>query len=872
MKIMTWMLAAVWCFTSTVAGAAQIGKPLITIDKQAVKIEVIRSGAILEIRPVSDTIVRVTCRPKGAPERKPSLIVNNPLDPFTGWDCSESADVLEIRTAKLIVEYSKGDDAIRFLRKDTGELILGEKPGDGRSFVDTAVEQTFLCGADEVLGGLGQQTDGAMNFRGRFAHLCQYNIIKAIPVLVSSRGYGILWDNCSLTEVNRRKSPVPLEFHPYTKTWGGTFTPRETGQHVFVLEKLNRNIPMTTEKVSVRVDGKEIIARECPWHPNYYSGTVVLEKDRPCKIMATGSIRLFYQPPSLTETTSIWSEVGEGIDYYFMYGPQLDGVIAGYRNLTGAAPLFPKWAYGFWQSRERYTTGEELVAIVDEYRKRNHPLDVIVQDWQYWRDYGWNALKVHPDYARDMKAIVGRLHDRHARVLFSVWPNFGSEPANEAHAEFKEKGYLLDDSVLGDYIGNYQAALQGMQKNFSDFFKPGVGDAFWKRMKQGLFDAGIDGWWLDANEPNLASIQGVFHLYQTAAGPAAAVLNAYPLVQTRSIYENQRKETSAKRVCLLSRSGFAGQQRYAAAVWSGDTYGSWAVLKWNIAGGINYCLSGLPYWGTDIGGFFGGDPDSPAFRELYARWFQYGAFCPIFRAHGTGSKREVWQFGPESEAIQHKYLVLRYRLMPYIYSVAWKVTRDHSTMLRGLVLDFPRDAKACTVADQFMFGPALLVCPVTEPGARERPVYLPAGTGWYDFWTGAYHQGGTTLTAKAPLDQIPLFVRAGSIVVMGPEMQYTSEKQADPLEVRVYAGQDAAFTVYEDEGDNYGYEQGIYAEIPIQWRQGDKTLTLGGRTGRFPGMLERRTIKVKWIGVPGKDSGTCVDVAYTGEGVCVKGE
>lgn len=835
-----------------------------------------------ELRVVNKSIIQVRYYETERIKKSESLIIENDMPVFNEWDTVEYDDRVELQTEKLLVVYLKESFSIAFYDRKTGEMILSEKPDDGRKISKTlvegeetfSIEQTFLSPENEVIGGLGQQQDGAMNYKGRFVNLSQHNIINAVPIIMSSKGYGILWDNCSLSQVNRYKEQIALEFNSFTKTWSCEFSPVEEGEYIFICEKLNRNRG-TLEKVEVIVDDVQVITRETLWHCNNYTGCLRLEKGKMYHIFVEGTVHLYYQAPSMRKYTSVWSEIADCIDYYFMYGPDMDAVVDCYRKLTGNAPLFGKWVYGFWQSRERYLTGEELLGILEEYRKKGHPLDNIVQDWQYWGDYGWNALRFHPEYAVDMKSIINKIHDNHAHFMISVWPNFGEGEKNHPYHSLHENAYLMDDSVLNKHMCNFSVSFQGSNRNFYDAFQEDARNILWKHMKEGLFDLGVDAWWLDGSEPNLAGIQGVFHLYRTCKGSAAKFLNAYSLMHSKGVCENQRKDCDRKRVFLLSRTGFAGQQRYASAVWNGDIYSSWDVFGKQISAGINYCLSGLPYWGTDIGGFLGWDDSDPDFIELYIRWFQFGTFCPIFRAHGTNSKREVWQFGQEAENIMHEYLVLRYRLMPYIYSVAWMVTKENYTMLRALMMDFREDANALEINDQFMFGPALMVCPITEKGARTRMVYLPKCKGWYDFWTGNYYSGNQNIEADAPVEKIPLFVRAGSIITIGPEMQYADEKQADPIEMRVYCGKEAAFTLYEDEGDNYNYEKGVYSEIPILWSEDKRELAIGERMGSFPVMLGERTFRVVFIDKdrPVEGSGVtekCYVISYSGHKIVIK--
>ncbi len=401
--------------------------------------------------------------------------------------------------------------------------------------------------------------------------------------------------------------------------------------------------------------------------------------------------------------------------------------------------------------------------------------------------------------------MVREVHERNAHIIISVWAKFA--PGSDNYRELESKGLLLPDTGAEPYY---------------DAFNPEGRAVYWRQMRDELFSLGIDGWWLDASEPECW--QGVplsdLAKLPTAAGPAERVVNEYPLMHTTAVYQGQRVATSDKRVFILTRSAWAGQQHNAAVTWSGDIYGSWDVFKQQIPAGLNFCLSGIPYWNTDIGGFISSDPSTPAYRELFVRWFQFGAFCPMFRVHGTGFPKEMWRFGPEVEKILDKYDSLRYRLLPYTYSLAWRVTSQGYTMMRGLVMDFRGDAKALNVGDQYLWGPALMVCPVTDPGATSRRVYLPAGTGWTDFWTGRGMKGGRTVDADAPLDTMPIFVRAGSIVPMGPVVRYAAEKPADPIELRVYRGANGSFTLYEDEGDSYRYEKGGVRDDPDRVERG----------------------------------------------------
>ena len=791
---------------------------------------------MLELSILSEGIIRVQKRTNEkrmiSTSDTEELILTGSLPAYDGWTVQETADSVRVETQKLCAAYSFAEDSLRFYRNGGGEILREKEARFVRNSEENgwtgSVEQIFVSAEDEVLGGLGQQADGACNYKGRFVHLNQFNIISAVPVLVSTNGYGLLWNNCSLTELNRRKTPLRLQINPYTKTSSTVFVPEQTGPYVWIIEKLNKN--MGYENLLVRVGETNVIERGTSWHANYYTGSVWLEKGREYPIFVNAAVSLYYQTPEQRQETSIWSEIAGGIDYCMMYGPEADEIIREYRQLTGDAPLFPKWAYGYWQSKECYRTGREVLDIAAEHRRRGHPIDAIVQDWQYWGDFGWNALKFAPEYAENIEEVIDTLHQENVHFMVSVWPNFGESEKNEAYQEFKERGFLMDDSPA-ESLGDYTAALQGFRRNYYDVWNPEAREALWRRMEEGLFRKGVDAWWLDATEPNLWSLQGAYHMYQTCLGPAARRLNAYTLAHSKSIYEHQRQADETKRVFILSRTGFAGIQKYSTAVWSGDTWYSWQTFRRQIADGLQYSLSGLPYWTSDIGGFMGDLCESPDYRDLYVRWFQFGAFCPIFRAHGTKCPREVWCFGEEVEKILHRYLMLRYRLMPYIYSLAWQVTRYQKTIMRFLWMDFRTDRRCLEISDQYLFGSALMVCPVTEKGATAREVYLPDGTGWYDFWSGRYYTGGKQIMAEAPLDILPLFARAGSILLLGPESLHTCEE--NPVEIRIYSGQDAELIWYRDSGDGYDYEKGEYAQVRLLWKEPERTLTICPQEGHF---------------------------------------
>lgn len=533
---------------------------------------------------------------------------------------------------------------------------------------------------------------------------------------------------------------------------------------------------------------------------------------------------------------ALHANVADAVDYYFFYGPEFDRILAAYRQLTGAAPLFPRWAYGFWQSRLQYRTQQEMLDVAAKYRKLRIPLDNLVLDFYWMTRLGSGEFT--SDFP-DPASMLSQLHEQHVNTMISVWPLFAPPSAN--FDEMQRNRFF----TTGGRTEPPNAFYPGTR--LVDALNPKARRVFWNQINRHLFAKGVSAWWLDSSEPldfygeeQGAMLEGA----RTGLGSGSRYANVYPLLETKAVYEGQRATTSSKRVFILTRSAFLGQQRNAATSWSGDIGVDFASLRRQIPAGLNFSMSGIPYWTTDIGGFQGGDPADPAYREVFVRWFQYGTFCPIFRVHGNRSANELWSYGPEAQAILTEYDKLRYRLLPYIYSLAWKVTNDGYTPMRALVMDFPADLRALDIADQFMYGPALLVNPVTQAGATARNVYLPAATTWYDFWTGAQLEGGHTMQAPAPLATMPLYVRAGSILPLGPELQYTDEKPADPIELRIYPGHDSSFDLYEDEGDSYAYERGQRSLVRFTWNDATQTLTLGARQGSFPGMLNVRTFNI----------------------------
>ncbi|HTN22256.1 MAG TPA: TIM-barrel domain-containing protein [Pelobium sp.] len=574
------------------------------------------------------------------------------------------------------------------------------------------------------------------------------------------------------------------------------------------------------------------------------------------------------------ESTSFKSDVGDCIDYYFMYGGNADGVIAKMRDLTGQAPMFPLWTYGFFQSKERYKTQDELVGVVKKYRDLNVPLDGIIQDWQYWgNNYLWNAMDFLNVEFPNPEKMMNDIHGLNAHAVISIWSSFGP----------KTKQYHDLDSI--NALFNFNTWPQSGSEKWPpnrdypsgvrvyDAYNPKARDIYWDYLNKGLRSVGIDGWWMDSTEPDHLDFKPSDLDNKTYLGSFRKVRNAYPLMTVGGVYDHQREVDSSKRVFILTRSAFAGQQRYGANTWSGDVTASWDVLRNQISAGLNFSLTGIPYWNSDIGGFFLNNfrrkLDDPEYRELYVRWLQFGAFCPMMRSHGADAPREIYQFGKKGDkaydAIE-KYINLRYSLLPYIYSTSWDVTANQSSMMRALVMDFPNDKKALDINDEYMFGKALLVSPVTEAmytqsksvGNRtektedfsvlkSKETYLPAGTPWYDFWTGEKFIGGSKVIKETPLDILPLYVKAGSIIPFGPEVQYATEKKWDNLEIRIYPGANGKFVLYEDENDNYNYEKGAYSTITFTWDDKNKKLSISDRKGNFSGMLNNRKFNILMV-------------------------
>ncbi len=872
---------------------------------------------LLRIQVCTEDIIRISAAPGDSLSSRPSLMAQHPPWAPVAWTVNEHDGLVDITTARLIVRVNPANGSIVFC--DTaGRPILQEKrtaatiitPAEVMGEKTFHIQQLFDSPADEAFYGLGGNQNALMNYKGHDVDLYQRNMVEVIPFLVSNRNYGILWDNNSHTKFGDIRDYQPLgllKLFGNDGSEGGLTAEYFRDSHFDSLYASRRESSIDHEYTDVHdpfPDGfqntvaavrwsGELESRTagtftfrlscCGYTKMWIDGNLVVESWRQNWLPWTHFPRLEMQPGQRHTITiewihtgglislkclgpaeelyrnslSLWSEVADQIEYYFVRGDNLDQVIHGYREITGTAPMMPQWAMGLWQSREHYASQDEILDVVGEFRKRRIPLDNIVQDWFYWREDQWGDHEFDPSRYPDPAGMLRTLHDElHTHLMISVWAKFYVGTKN--FDAFKQHGWLYLRNVekgQRDWVG------PGYVSTFYDPYSQGARDLFWKQINEKLFSKGIDAWWLDCTEPdiqsNLSRDETILRQGPTAIGSASRYLNSFSLMQTRAVYEGQRATRPNQRVFILTRSAFAGTQRYAAATWSGDIAARWYDLKAQISGGANFCLSGVPYWTMDIGGFAVESryehptvADLEEWRELNTRWFQFGSFCPLFRVHGQFPYREMFNIAPENHPAYQsmlRYDQLRYRLMPYLYSLAGMVTHNDYTIMRALVMDFGNDTNVLGINDQYMFGPALLINPVTEYKARTRQVYLP-GKGWYELRTGKYFAGGQTIQADAPYSDIPVYVREGSILPFGPDIQYTAQKPADPIRVYVYTGGDATFSLYEDEGVNYSYEQGAFSTIPLTYDEKDHTLTIGARNGAFPGMLHQRTFEIVWIG------------------------
>ncbi|MBP7912475.1 MAG: DUF5110 domain-containing protein, partial [Streptococcus sp.] len=747
----------------------------------------------------------------------------------------------------MMVIMDKQTGCLSF-KDNSGKIFLSEKDGTRKLIPNSVLnkpcaiaELSFISPKNEYIFGLGQFQDGYYNLKNVSRRLTQVNSQIAIPFIYSNMGYGLLWHQYGLTDFNPADNFITLEkqdsftgdnkIAEVTTTSGtqkilqdqalytGKCTVPEDGEYSIFLDLGDMG-----NRQYVVIDGNPCIDQSNLWLPPAASALVYLKAgDHQIQVVckSTNVPRVSWKP--VNDVTTFRSPNANLIDYVVFYGPSADEVIASYRKLSGDVQMLPLWAYGFWQCRERYISSLQLVETVKEFRTRNLPMDVIVQDWQYWGKHGWGVPQFDEISYPDPSGFINELHDLNTHFCISVWSN--PDKNSKIGQELVMKNLYIPNSPWLDY------------------FNPLTRETYWNILKENLFSHGVDSWWMDATEPENDALAGK----QTYIGTGDFYRLTYPLFASKAVYEGQRATTSSKRVCILTRSAFSGQQRYGIINWSGDIGGNWDSYKRQIVAGLNYSITGFPYWTTDIGGFFRPGASQyydKEYHELLIRWFQWGTFNPIFRIHGYQTETEPWKYGPQVEENIRKMLNLRYHFMPYIYSEAWQVTKNGSTMMRPLVMDFREDTSALSQFYEYMFGKALLVTPITEPNASLWNIYLPGSCSWYDFWTGEKYNGGKYIEKEVPIDIIPLYVKAGSIIPFGPKVQYTTEKRWDSLEIRIYEGADGAFTLYEDEGDNYNYEKGMYSTIAFLWDDAKKTLTIGDRKGSFPSMLIQRKFKI----------------------------
>jgi alpha-D-xyloside xylohydrolase len=908
-------------------------------------------AARVRLQVINDRIIRVTAIPGATFDLPPSLQVVA-MPGRTGFRVGQADGVLTLATARVRTEVSLRTGLVTFYDAD-GQAVLSEVARDefrpveidGERFF--AIRQRFNRGIDEGIYGLGLHQSGQFDYNGEDVVLAQHNIVDVVPFLVSSRGYGVLWDNNGITRFGdprdyqglnaslivydengveggltgryyrgdellvtrveadpdfqylpadqylregapRGAWPAPFgEESPTRITWDGAVEARSPGAHKFRV--------YASSYIKVWIDGDlEVDRWRQNWNPWYYNLDLEMRPGERHRVRVEwlpngGYFRLLHLDP-LPEpernALSLSSEVGRALDYYFVAGNDLHDVIAGYRELTGPAVLLPRWAYGFWQSRQRYTTQDELLTVLREYRRRHIPIDNIVLDWFYWREDQWGSHEFDPARFPDPAAMVDEVHRRNAHIMISVWPKFYPTTAN--YQELDAAGVLYRRQIemrARDWVG------PGYLSTFYDPYSTQGRAIFWRQVREKLDVLGVDAWWMDATEPdmqsNLSIEERIRRMGPTAQGPGAELFNSYVLMQSRAMFEGEQGVDPEDRVFILTRSTFGGLQRYGSASWSGDLAARWDDLREQIPAGINLSLSGLPNWTHDIGGFAvedryaRGDPEHLAeWRELNLRWFQFGAFSPLFRSHGEYPYREIFNLAPDGSEVQNSliwYDRLRYRLLPYIYTLAADTYLRHGTIVRALIMDFPGDPRVRELGDQYLFGPAFLVAPVTAYRARSREVYLPAGARWYDFYTGRAHDGGRAITADAPLARMPLYVRAGAIVPVGPAVEYADQQLDGPITILVYRGADGAFDLYEDDGETYAHRRGAFTRIPIGSDDASGTVTIGAREGGYPGMARQRTFHVRWIAGPSADAADFDappdrTVRYSGAAVTVKAQ
>ncbi len=830
----------------------------------------------LAISTLTRNALRVRFTPKGSLFKAtvPDMLLAQPARPQPKR--SLAGGMTRLQLAGIACEIDPHTGAIRFY-DGNGHLILQET-ADGRHLTASqvageptfSVAQSFESPDDERLYGTGCFQDGALDIRRLPRRLTQVNTQISLPFLLSGKGYGLLWCNYGLSELNAPSQTVALhkvdsdsrsetvnvttgagnaKATRQSAVFEGRFTTDAPGPVAFLLDV---GQPMASRHY-VEIDGKAYADFSNLWLPPTTSFIADLSAgEHTVRVEATArDMPVLHFGPAPDRTT--WrSPVADGIDYVVIAGPDADTIMAGYRELVGATPIFPRWAYGYIHCRERFTSQAEILDTTREFRRRKLPVDVMVQDWQYWGKYGWNAMRFDEDYYPDPKQMIEDLHALDTRFMLSVWSRISHD--TELGKVFAGKGYYIPGT---DWI---------------DFFNKKAADFYGENQNQRLASLGIDAWWQDATEPENDDLAG----RRTAAGPGERMRLAFPLQVNRTVYDSQRRFAPDRRVMILTRCAFIGQNRYAAATWSGDIGNGWDTLKRQIPAGLNMAAAGYPYWTVDAGGFFrpgDGQYTDTAYHERFLRWFQYATFLPLQRVHGYQTKTEFWNYGDTVESVARTYLDLRYRLLPYTYSLAGEVWRNGGPIMRPFVFDFRQDSRALDESHAYMYGRAFHVAPVLAEGVNTWPVYLPQSEGgWYDAWTGERRDGGKSHSVPAPLDRLPLHVRAGSIVPVGPRLQSTAEATGRDLDIVVFPGRDGKFTLYEDAGLNYDYEKGRYSLIPMQWNDKAGELTLAARKGSFDGMPAARRFNIR-VAHPGGavfDAPIVKTLDYNGRAVTVR--
>ena len=940
------------------AGAAHAG----TYEKTATGVVVHPdTGSAKEIRleVMNDSIIHVLALDDAGREQIPSLMTV--ATPQAGdYPVTEAKGFVTLKAPKASAKVDLKTGLITFYN-DKGVAVLNETKAaitpvtvEDKPYVATYAQ--FNPGTTEGFYGLGQHQNAQMNLNGEDLLLSQHNMDVAIPFVVSDKNYGLLWDNNSIT---RWGNPTPYalfsrdlkladeggkpgltaryyvddklvltrteddikyqylkdikEFWPtdpaLSKTatqgkkvkvvWDGTMTSDISGVHKMQL--------YSSDYADLTIGGKKVMSvwRQ-GWNPWYHNFEQSFTKGQPVSFhlewqTSGGMVAVTHDnplPAADAHALTLSSEAGTGLNYYFIAADSIDGAIGGYRYLTGAAPMMPKWAFGFWQSRQRYETQDQLLGVLKDYRARGWPIDNMVQDWFYWPQDQWGSHDFDPKRFPDPQGLVDAVHAEHAHIMISIWGKFYANTDN--YKEFESKGYMFTQNVKNgslDWVG------PGYLNSHYSPYNQEARDIYYRQLKDKLIDKGFDAWWMDNTEPDVNSNERPADFAKlitpTQMGPGAIVHNAYALMNTKAMYDGLKRDQPDKRQFILTRSGFAGVQRNAAAVWSGDTAGEWNNLHDQISAGVSFSMSGIPNWTHDIGGYaqenrfqvgdvgdaqenrsVGNTVSTPAdlkeWQELNLRWFEFGAFSPLFRSHGEVVKREIFNISPDGSDMRDAmvwYDKLRYRLMPYIYTTASDTYFNSGTIMRGLVMDFT-DPKVKDIKDQYLFGHAIMVAPVYTYGARSRSVYLPAGASWYNYYTGEKSTGGKTVDVEAPVTQIPLFIKAGSLIPTGPVTQYVDEKPDAPLTVNVYTGADGSFSLYEDDGVSNAYVKGGFTRIPLAYNDKTGELTIGARSGSYDGMVANRVFRVRFI-TPGTSSSASFDdydkeIAYNGTAVVVK--